>query len=100
MQHDGLGRVTSVCGVESSGGSSCDQVTGSLSGVVTTTAYTSASGSQTVTSTRGSQSRSGVVDGLGRTTQITKPETDNLAWNYYYDSYSSCPSGTRVRPGN
>jgi len=90
-QYDGLGRVTSVCGIESSGGAICGQVTGSLSGVVTTTAYTSASGSQTVTATRASQSRSSVVDGVGRTTQKVTPEGGT--WNYYYDSYSSCPSG-------
>ena len=90
-QFDGLGRVTSVCGIESSGGTTCGQVTGSSSGVVTTTTYASAAGSQTVTSTRASQSRSSVVDGLGRTTQVVTPEGGT--WNYYYDSYSSCPTG-------
>jgi len=90
-QYDGLGRVTSVCGIENSGGTACGQATGSSSGVVTTTAYASAAGSQTVTSTRASQSRSSVVDGLGRTTQGVTPEGGT--WNYYYDSYSSCPTG-------
>jgi len=90
-QYDGLGRATSFCGIESSGGTSCGQVTGSLSGVVTTTAYTSSAGSQTVTSTRASQSRSSVEDGSGRTTQVVTPEGGT--WNYYYDSYSSCPTG-------
>jgi RHS repeat-associated protein len=86
-QFDGLGRVTSVCGIESSGGSACNQATGSLSGVVTTTAYTSASGSQTVASSRGSQSRSITVDGLGRTTQKVTPEGGT--WNYTYDTACS-----------
>jgi RHS repeat-associated protein len=90
-QYDGLGRVTSVCGIESSGGTGCGQVTGTLSGVVTTTAYTSAAGSQTVTSTRGSQSRSRVVDGLGRITQVVTPEGGT--WTYTYDQNTSCPSG-------
>jgi RHS repeat-associated protein len=90
-QYDGLGRVTSFCGIESSGGTSCGQNTGSLSGVVTTTAYTSAAASQTVSSTRGSQSRSSVVDGMGRTAQVVTPEGGT--WTYTYDSNSSCPSG-------
>jgi RHS repeat-associated protein len=44
-----------------------------------------------VTSTRASQSRTATVDGLGRTTQKVTPEGGT--WNYYYDSYSSCPTG-------
>jgi RHS repeat-associated protein len=97
-QYDGMGRVTSVCGIESSGGTTCGQVTGSLSGVVTTTAYASASGSQTVSSTRGSQSRSKTVDWLGRVTSVTTPEGGT--WQYHYDSsYGSCPSGYTGAPG-
>ena len=96
-QYDGLGRSTASCKIESSGGTSCGQKTGSASGVVTTTMYSSATGSQAVSTTRGSQTRSKTVDGLGRVTQKMTPEGGT--WNYYYDSYSSCPTGYQGASG-
>jgi YD repeat-containing protein len=83
-QYDGLGRPTFSCKIESSGGTSCGQGFGSASGVVTTTTYTSTTGSQTVTRTRGSQSRSKTLDGLGRVTQTVTPEGGT--WTYTYDT--------------
>jgi RHS repeat-associated protein len=90
-QYDGLGRLTTSCKIESSASVACGQNTGSASGVVTTTAYTSTAGSRTVDNTRGSQSHSKTVDGLGRMTQSSTPEGGT--WNYYYDFDGSCPSG-------
>ncbi len=100
-QYDGLGRVTSSCQISStaSGNVSCAQNTGSSNGILTTIAYTSAAGSQSVTSTRGSQSRSKKVDGLGRVTNTITPEGGT--WKYYYDTgtFSSCPTGYRGAAG-
>lgn len=99
-QYDGLGRLTSSCAISStvSGNVSCGQNTNtSASGILTTTAYTSATGSQKVTATRGAQSRSKTVDGLGRVTQKVTPEGG--MWTYTYDTNSSCPSGYRGASG-
>lgn len=76
-EYDGLGRLTSSCAISStaSGNVLCKQNTNtSATGVLTTTSYSSTTGSQTVTSTRGGQPRSRTVDGLGRVTSITTPE--------------------------
>jgi RHS repeat-associated protein len=101
-QYDGLGRLTSSCALSSTatGNVACGQnvTTSPTNGILTTTAYTSASGSQTVSSTRGVQTRSKTVDGLGRVIVSTTPEGGT--WHYYYDSsYSSCPSGYTGAPG-
>jgi RHS repeat-associated protein len=87
-QYDGLGRLTSSCKIESSGGTSCGQNTGTASGVVTTTSYTSASGSQTVSSTRGVQTRSKTFDGLGRAISSITPEAGTTTY-----TYDSAPCG-------
>jgi RHS repeat-associated protein len=84
-EYDGLGRLTSVCAISSavSGNVSCGQVTNaSATGVLTTTAYTSSAGSRTVSSTRGVQTRSTTVDGLGRVTSITTPEGGTTTYGY------------------
>jgi len=60
-----------------------------------------------VTATRGLQSRSTSYDAIGRVTQVVDPETGVLngttwvpgSWTYYYDSYSSCPTGYQGVPG-
>lgn len=66
-QYDGLGRLTSACKISTtvSGNVPCSQNNGSYNGVLTTKAYTAASGSQTVTSTRGVQQHIKTYDGLG-----------------------------------
>jgi hypothetical protein len=84
-QYDGLGRLTSSCAISStvSGNVACGQSTGSSNGILTTTAYTSGAGYQTVTSSRGpsnQQQRSVTVDGAGRTTQKVTPEGGT--WTY------------------
>jgi len=95
-QYDGIGRPMSSCGVMATGGySPCSQNSGSYSGVFTTYAYTQSAGTTTVTAGRGSQSRSWTYDALGRLIQAAIPEAPNHAWNYYYDAYSTCPSGYR-----
>jgi hypothetical protein len=98
-QYDGLGRLTSSCAISSnvSGNVSCGQnvATSPSNGILTTTTYSSAAGSQTVTVSRGpsnQQQRSITTDGLGRITQKKTPEGGT--WTYIYDSNtSSCPSG-------
>ncbi len=99
-QYDGLGRLTSSCAVSSSvsGNVSCGQnvATSPANGILATTTYSSAAGSQTVTASRGpsnQQQRSITRDGLGRVTQKKTPEGG--IWTYTYDSNSSCPSGWR-----
>jgi RHS repeat-associated protein len=84
-EYDGLGRIKSVCGIMTSGGyTSCSQSAGSYSGEFTTYTYTSATGSSTVMRTRGSQSRSTTVDGLGRVTSSTTPEGGTT--QYFWDA--------------
>ena len=85
-QSDGLGRPTSSCNLSStaSGNVSCAQNNGSYNGVLTATSYSSASGSQTITSTRGSQTRSQTADGLGRVTSSATPEGGTIT--NVYDS--------------
>jgi YD repeat-containing protein len=96
-QYDGLGRLTSTCAVSSSasGNVSCNQntATSPTNGILTTITYSSGTGYQTITTTRGSQSRSNSMDGLGRVTQKASPEGGT--WTYTYDTNSSCPSGYR-----
>jgi RHS repeat-associated protein len=98
-EYDGLGRLTSSCAISStaSGNTACNQKTGSSNGILTTTSYTSGTWYQTVSSTRGSQTRSKTVDGLGRMTQKVTPEGGT--WNYYYDSYNACPTGYKGASG-
>jgi RHS repeat-associated protein len=94
-EYDGLGRLTSSCKISSlvSGNVGCNQKTGTSNGVLTSTTYTPATGSQTVKSTRGSQYRTTTLDALGRTTQVVTPESNYGSWNYYYDSaaHGICP---------
>jgi RHS repeat-associated protein len=102
-QYDGLGRLTSNCKISSTvnGSVSCGQNTNtSLTGELTSITYTPGSGSQTVSSTRGAQTRSKTVDGLGRVTSTTTPEggtTTNI-----YDSVAAnyCAVGAYSSPGD
>ena len=95
-EYDGLGRLTKSCKISStvSGKVTCGENSGSSSGILTTTTYsTPAAGSRTVTSSRGpsnQQQRKITVDGLGRATSKVTPEGGT--WTYKYDSNTSCPS--------
>ena len=98
-QFDGLGRLTSSCEISSTvgGNALCNQNTNTTAkGIGTTTSYTSAAGSQTVSFTRGSQTRSQTVDGLGRVTSSTTPEGGMTT--YAYDG-TACGSGVSY-PGH
>ena len=85
-EYDGLGRLTSVCKISTTvgGSTACGQAYGTYSGVRTKTVYSSATGSQTVSSERGVQTRSNTVDGLGRVTSSTTPEGGTIT--NVYDS--------------
>jgi len=63
VEYDGLGRVKSTCSLETSGGTSCGQAMGG-SGVLTSNTYSFGSGSSTVVTARGVQSRTVVKDAL------------------------------------
>jgi len=90
-EYDGSGRLSKVCAIGNGYTSACGQNTGTAKGVTTSYSYVFASGSTTTTATRGAQNRVTIVDSLGRVTQKSTPESGT--WNYYYDSYSSCPTG-------
>ena len=94
-QYDGLGRVTKSCAIGNGSTTSCGQNTGSANGVTTLTSYTSGVGYQTVSSTRGSQTRSQTVDGLGRATSSTTPE-GGTASSYYDTVPSFCVPGNEA----
>jgi YD repeat-containing protein len=81
VEYDGLGRVTSTCTIQTSGGSACGQVDGG-SGVLTINSYSFGSGSSTVSSSRGSQTRTTVSDALGRPTSNTTPESGTVSSTY------------------
>jgi RHS repeat-associated protein len=101
---DGFSRTKSVCSVETSGGSACGQVMGN-SGILTTSSYSFGTGSSTVTTTRGVQTHTTVLDAIGRQTSVQTPESG--AVSYVYDSYPSgvCvaarpPNGVTSEPGD
>jgi RHS repeat-associated protein len=86
-EYDGLGRPISVCKISPnsvSGSVSCGQKNGSYNGVLTGYSYASTTGSQTVFRTRGAQTRSTTVDGLGRLTSSTTPEGGTT--QYFWDA--------------
>jgi len=70
---NGVGQLTSTCKLLTSGGASCGEVIGG-SGIVDTYAYTYASGSATTKVTRGSEQKTTVIDGIGRTISAVTPE--------------------------
>lgn len=91
-EYNGLGMLTATCNVLSSGGNLCGQASGTSSGVSTAIMYGFGSGTTTVTSVRGAQTRVNVTDALGRTTSRTDPERTGAVVTLY-DSAADC-SGT------
>ena len=74
LEYDGLGRITSVCEIIGSGGTSCGQKT-TANGYKTVYTYTvPAAGGTKLVVTQGVQSRTYVRDGLGRLISETNPE--------------------------
>ncbi len=93
-QYDGLGRVQSIChiGSTTSTGSGTPCPSGSYNGAVDVYTYTQGSGYTEVSVARaGTQTRSNYYDAMGRLYRNVTPEGGT--WNYYFDSYSGCPSG-------
>lgn len=90
-QYDGLGRLSMVCAIGNGSTTACGQNTGSANGVTTSYAYTYASGSSTSSVTRGSQTRTSTVDGMGRVAQGVTPEGNTTA--YVYDVLPSWCGG-------
>jgi YD repeat-containing protein len=84
LEYDGLGRLTSVCEILNSGGTSCGQKT-SASGYKTSYAYSvPAAGVSQIVVTQGSQTRTYQWDGLGRLTYENNPESG--VTNYFWDA--------------
>jgi RHS repeat-associated protein len=83
-EYDGLGRPLSTCAISTivSGNTLCGQKNGSYNGILTTYTYSSATGSTTAKATRGSQSHSETIDGLGRVTFSTTPEGGMNSYGY------------------
>jgi RHS repeat-associated protein len=90
-EFDGLGRIKSTCSVVVGSLSSCGQAT-AANGILTSFAYSTSSGTSTVTVTKGVQIRTKTVDALGRTILSSNPESGTT--HFYYDVQSTCPSGT------
>lgn len=97
-EYDGLGRLTSLCQILSSGGSSCGQNT-SANGYLTSYAYSNFWGGTQTTATRGVQTRTTKHDTLGRITSQTNPESGTVT--AVYDTESSCgPNGSYTSNGD
>ncbi len=95
-EYDGLGRVTSICAIVTSGGSACGQALGGT-GILTTFSYATFAGGSKVTATRAAQSRTWTFDALGRLTAKTTPEAGTTT--FYYDSVTTAACGTVNQPG-
>ena len=98
LEYDGLGRVTSVCEILSTGGTSCGQ-TNPASGYKTSYVYSvlTTGGAETVV-TQGAQTRTYLHDGLGRVVSETTPESGTTT--YIYDSYPAGACGLTSAPGD
>jgi RHS repeat-associated protein len=89
-ESDGLGRLTSVCEINTiSGSGACGQAQ-AKNGYVTSYAYAA----NTRTITQGVQTRSYAYDGLGRMTSETNPESGTL--QYVWDTGSGSPGAACV----
>jgi RHS repeat-associated protein len=95
-QYDGLGRLTSTCGIESSGGSSCGQNIGSASGIITNAYYSTSPWASKTSQTRGSQTRTQQYDSLGRVTSVNTPEGGTVT--YVWDA-ANVNCGNLNQPG-
>jgi YD repeat-containing protein len=110
-EYDGLGRVTKVCRIGSTtntgSGTACGQKTGSANGATDVYTYGQTSGQTSVSVERCSawtsgactagQTRTNYYDALGRLFEKITPEGGT--WSYYYDTYSSCPTGYKGAAG-
>lgn len=89
-EYDGLGRVSSVCALENTGGISCGQFDGNA-GILTSYSYSYAPGQVTVTATRGSQIHTTVYDAMGRVTKTIIPEGGTTL--YFWDAEPAACGG-------
>jgi RHS repeat-associated protein len=96
-EYDGLGRPSSTCALQATGGTSCGQFDGN-SGILTSLSYSYSAGGVTTTATRGSQSHITFVDQLGRTKSFSLPESGTTT--NYYDVFPAACSGGSSSTGN
>lgn len=87
---DPLGRVTSICTLEGTGGNVCGQVDGN-SGILNSVSYSYGVATSTVADTRESQTHTTTRDDLGRITSVSLPESGTTY--YYYDTAACANSG-------
>jgi RHS repeat-associated protein len=78
---NGVGQLISSCSLLSSGGTACGQAVGGA-GIVDTYAYAYSPGATTTTITRGAESKTLLVDGLGRRISWTTPERGTETFAY------------------
>jgi RHS repeat-associated protein len=98
LEYDGLGHLTSVCEILTSGGTSCGQ-SGTASGYLTSYSYsTPASGGSQMVVTQGAQTRTYLYDGMGRLTSETNPESGTTT--YTYDSANTAACGSVNQSGD
>lgn len=96
LEYDGLGRVTSVCAVETTGGSACNQVDGN-SGIVNNFTYSyNANGSTNVVNVRGGQNHTDVIDTLGRDYSVFRPEHGTITYTFDKTSVADVCRGSGV----
>jgi RHS repeat-associated protein len=98
-ESDGLGRTVSTCVILSSGGTPCGQGM-SGSGILSTSAYSFASGSTTVAVTRGLQTRTTVSDATGRVTSANTPEAGMTQYLYDSAGADACSASSRNSKGD
>ncbi len=91
LEYDGLGRLTSVCEVNGSGGAYCGQ-TNSQTGLLTQYTYDLLGNLTGVAQNANGQSqpRTYQYDAVGRLISEANPETNGGAYTYTYDTDATC----------
>ena len=97
LEYDALGRVTSVCEINSlAGAGACPQNTAGT-GFITTYSYDPLGNLLGVNQNSGGETRSFAFDGASRMTQEVNPESGTVAYTYDADSTCGSSSGDKVK---